>query len=132
MVVEKGQVVWSDIKIGIGKSDEARSVDDGLVFLVGVAEDRSSRLESVSSIVTGDIQRGVRNVELVDESSESRLSSIDQSPNGRVVAVIIRDGLSRSIPGELDPSSSFSEGSSVVGDRGVVAILKEIRFVGYG
>ena len=132
VVVEQRQVVWGNVEISVGQGDESRAVDDRLVLLVGSAEDGSSWLLGVTSVVSSDGQWGIGDVELVDESDESGFGRVDQSTDRSVVAVVVRNSLSRHIPSEFNSSSGLGEGCSVVGDGGVVTILQEVRVVGDG
>jgi hypothetical protein len=130
VVVQERQVVRGDVEVSVGQGDERGAVDDRLVLLVGVLKHGSSGLVSETSVLARDVQGGVGDVELVDESDKGGLSRVDQSADRGVVAVVVRDGLSGRFPAELDLASRLGQRGSVVGDGGVVAVDKEAWLIG--
>ena len=99
--------------------------------LRSVLEDSAVGLNDVSGVVSRDLYWGVGDIELIDKREEGWRSGVDETADRRVVAVVVRDSLTRVLPAELNAVSRLRQRSAVVGDGRVVAILQEARLVGH-
>lgn len=69
MVVQQAQIIRGDVEIGVDETDEQGVVDD---VVVDTLEDDTLRLSGLTSVLSGDLERSVSDVQLVDPSDESR------------------------------------------------------------
>lgn len=129
VIVQERQVVRSNVKVSVDKSNVDGSVDDTVLW--GVLEDGTVGLDSKSSVVTGDLDGRVSDVELVDEGKEGRGSGVDQATDRGVVAVVVRNSHAWVLPTELDSVTRLRKRGSVVGDGRVVAVNQKVRLVGH-
>lgn len=120
--VDHGKVEGSQEHVGVGKSDEHGSVDNGGTATV----DLTSGLVGVTGVVGGLDERGVGQVELSNPGNELRLTSDGVDRSG--VAVVGTDSKTGSIPGEVDLLTG--EGKrlrAVAGDGGATAVTSNVQ-----
>jgi hypothetical protein len=118
--VDHAQVEGCEVRVGVGQSNEGGLVDDA--GTAGV--DLTSGLVSEALVGSGDGQRSVGQVELVDPGNELRSSSLGVGN----VAVVGADGKAGSVPEEVDLLAG--EGKrlrAVVGDGRAAANTSDVQ-----
>jgi hypothetical protein len=94
---QQGKVVRGNVEVLVDETDEHGVVDGGVVDTL---EDVSTGLGGHTSVVTGNLERGVGDVQLTDPSDESGLSRlVGDRGNIRVVGANV---LSRGLPLEVN------------------------------
>jgi hypothetical protein len=92
--VDHAQVKGSEVRVGVGESDE-----HGVVHDTGTAGvNLTSGLVGETLVLAGNGERGVGKVELIDPGNELRSASLGVGD----VAVVGADGKTRSVPNEAN------------------------------
>jgi len=120
--VDHGKVEGGQEHVGVGKSNEHGTVDNGGTATV----DLTSGLVSVTRVVGGLDERSVGQVELGNPGNELRLTSDGVDRGG--VAVVGADSKTGSIPGEVDLLAG--EGKrlrAVAGDGRATAVTGDVQ-----
>ena len=116
MRVDHGQVEGSKVKVAVGDSQEHGTVR-GWVTLVDLA----GRLVGVTRVVASDGQGSVGEVKLADPGGEHGSTG----RGGGDVGVVGADGLSGSLPGQVDELAREGERlRAVAGDTGRAAVAR--------
>lgn len=127
MIIEKREVVRGDVEVLVDETDKHGVVDGGVVDTL---EDVSTRLSSHTSVVTGNLERGVGDIQLTDPSDESGLSRlVGDRGDIRVVGANV---LSRRLPLEVDSLVGSSDRCLLGVDSRLGVVTGEGDIVGDG
>jgi hypothetical protein len=104
LTIEKGKVVWSNVEIGVGKTNKHSVVND---VVVDVVEYTAGGLHSLTHTISSDLQWGISNIELTDPSDESGSSGL--VGDGSNVGVVCRYVHTRLLPREHDSPTCLGQ-----------------------